>query len=111
MGGKGRGIFRDFKLSRVRLANNQTPRLNKVANSEPPVQLQNAGFGGQPSWCEEGQLVKTTTKSLYNIRGHTYSKWTLGSLYLIVMNSMYDIRCCMVERKARLKEVCMVGLH
>lgn len=55
MGGQGRGVLSDFKMTRVRAEprpRRQTLRLTLA------VQLSNGGHGWQHSWCEESQLVE-----------------------------------------------------
>jgi hypothetical protein len=54
MGGKGRGVFSDFRLGRVRgrTCNEKYPRSNFVT-----VSVQDQCVGRQSAWREEGQLV------------------------------------------------------
>lgn len=69
MGGKARGIFRDFKMTRVR-THSTTPypfsvafirsrkaALHCILLTRYPVQLPIAGHGRKSSGCKEGKLV------------------------------------------------------
>lgn len=77
LGGKTRGILRDFKLSRVSRV--RWSKRGGVRESESlrngaddlAVQLQVTGAGRQPSRCEEGQLVKR--------QGPVYDSVQIGS--------------------------------
>lgn len=54
MGGRGRGVFSDFRLGRVR-----SPRQYKMTNVTymATVPIQDKRASGQPTWCKEGELV------------------------------------------------------
>lgn len=52
LGGKGRGILSDFKLTRV-----SEPMTQRDPILIKPVQLSHGGNGRKPSWREESQLV------------------------------------------------------
>lgn len=81
LGGKTRGIFRDFKMSRVRSASSpngcrkcsgcwagDVPLTDKALPS-PTVQLQVAGIGGIHPGCEEGFMVKQIRRWIASGRG------------------------------------------
>ncbi|KAJ4212336.1 40S ribosomal protein mrp2, mitochondrial [Fusarium solani] len=81
MGGQGRGVLSDFKMTRVRAEprpRRQTLRLTLA------VQLSNGGHGWQHSWCEESQLVENWSAGI-EYRGGEQCMimcWHRGSLGL-----------------------------
>lgn len=67
MGGEGRGVLRDFKLSRVSFRRCKSKRERAAAQRMEqaltnPVQLPFASTGRKPAGCEEGQLVESQTR-------------------------------------------------
>ncbi|RYF41241.1 MAG: hypothetical protein EOO38_20930 [Cytophagaceae bacterium] len=53
MGGKGRGVFSDFRLGRVR----STTRLRRIVANTVAVPIPNKCARWESAWCKEGKLV------------------------------------------------------
>jgi hypothetical protein len=62
MGGKGRGVFSDFRLGRVR-----SPQFTRgVYNADiAAVPIPNERARRQPARCEEGKLVREGTRAAF----------------------------------------------
>jgi len=80
MGGQGRGVLSDFKMTRVSPIKNEGLRIGLTI----VVQLPNGGYGWKPAWCEASQLVKSRgrKRTRGNVRLHTpYIPKSLYYLY------------------------------
>jgi ribosomal protein S14 len=102
-GGKGRGVFRDFRMARVCFTLHKTGHQKYSADVFSTVPIPHARLGGRTTWCEEGQLVKPSYfMSLYctNIRDkEALGKALVGNQGIWVgfkISELHNLPSCLV---------------